>query len=1010
MTSIEAISFKEYLRLQVSRAKNAPVVDEYDSFILKIWDLFSLRAAAEDYFDKHKYVAKSRHGALPLPWEEIRSVLEGGGPPENTLTAIAKHHIQTLEALSSSMRKVLMRVREMVGIAHVQQLDSHCLRWLTRQPGYSPIEKAGARQEILGIIRKENFDTLENRVLKDFLRRCLAQSTMYLRRYKPKYSTHATILNVEKLKNLCASFLYLPESAKIKSLHEFPAPNYVLQQDRLYSRVWTEYCKLVRQDDVAERLWDRRKEVCKVYDTLHNDVDYHCSPKVRYATLIWFNELDGKRDILEAPIFEKAELLDVPVFDPVCKHEGTVVVDLTYPWDGRDLIVIPDNHPNAQPFIQNPHRPSLEPGKKVHLEEILENRDVDALASYFHNLHGMIGGAKWVVLVPDHWDATWLEKIICARPPSLTARSDIFLLWRSVAAAIGYQTKQRQLVKGESLLVEDGYSGDRFNAISIRFMGNGEGLALPQRASLRLHGENTESGDVRFLIERVKGDRSGLAKLNRPNSYGWRFGTLCGSDDLLIAGARECMRQISCGETPYFDELDAIALVVTTRDEQVVFSKPLVRHKERWPGGRKFTTDEKQRVGTLYAGSRKLLLYLAEGKPRDDLKLKEWNVDFDVATKDDAEILCHVEVTPGQGLAAAYFHATFLERPKLVDIGSAVPSDMTKIRIERELKRHFPPTMPYVEASSYAWTGIVHEQVDAFLRNGTTPDAALFYRAQSYWGHVDPTDRFCDRKYGIDRFFDSESMSPIDKLKRENVFGNNPQNRFPDHSIPDSQYKALFVRILATMRQDRNRYLRLLAWTYQYDNSDFEAIRTELFNQYVTNGIRLSEIETSFCANNFSSNDRRTGLLLKKALENICNDRTPDQRDLRLAYNLMQFHPTIMCWCETGLCENAFVSLVNAYNSYHFFRANLFGPAWIRSADNTKAAGFLIKTMLFLLHRRRFDGKCLTHPVGWIKSSKGTLQPPGQLSYPIGCKHEAMRVSFIGYVNGMGTLEGIPSN
>ena len=66
--------------------------------------------------------------------------------------------------------------------------------------------------------------------------------------------------------------------------------------------------------------------------------------------------------------------------------------------------------------------------------------------------------------------------------------------------------------------------------------------------------------------------------------------------------------------------------------------------------------------------------------------------------------------------------------------------------------------------------------------------------------------------------------------------------------------------------------------------------------------------------------------------------------------------------------------------------------------------------MLFILHKRRFDKECLVGPDGWIKSTDGNLLPPGQLSYEIGCKHETMRRSLIEYVNGRGTLEGIPNN
>ena len=121
--------------------------------------------------------------------------------------------------------------------------------------------------------------------------------------------------------------------------------------------------------------------------------------------------------------------------------------------------------------------------------------------------------------------------------------------------------------------------------------------------------------------------------------------------------------------------------------------------------------------------------------------------------------------------------------------------------------------------------------------------------------------------------------------------------------------------------------------------------------------------------------------------------------------------------CESTLCESAFNSLVVAYNKYQFYlqrgglRKEWAGP------DSTKKAGYLIKCMLFVLHRRRYDGSFLMTPQGWMSTRfvdngkiSFSLVPPGQLKEPIPCKHEAMRKSLIEYVNGRGTLDGIPSN
>ena len=1010
-------SFREYLRLQGAMVGTPPQDDEYDDFILKVWEFFDLRARAEDYFQNHPYVAKNMQGALPLPWCEIKLAFEKSGPPETVLTLIAKRHYGTIDAVVGNIRKVLARERSKVPIGRVQQVDSHCLRWLTRRPGYSPIEKAGARQEILGVVRRENYDTLENRVLKDFLRRCLALSSVYLRKNdKVEWWEEATIIAVRRLKALCIGALEQPEFEKVKAVSELPQPNYVLQQDPLYSRIWGEYLKILREEDVAERLWGRCDDIVKLYDKLHDGVSIHCSPCAKYDAHVWFNQLDGRNSIVEGQIWDN-ELLAIPIEEPEVEKEDVVIIDLTFPWDNRNILICPNDHPNARPFIQNPHKPSKEPGKQIHLEQILENRDAAHLADYFSYLHGILGGKRWVVLVPDHWDANWLEKVIWARPPSLVSRSDMFLLWRSIAAAIGYHTRLRQLTNDESLLVEDGYCHNKYNAVAIRFMDDGNGRVVPQRASLRLHGENATGGDIRFIVERDNGDRSVLAKLSRPNSFVWHFGCPCDGDDLLIVGARECLRRMSLNETPYFDELDSLALVVTTRDERIEFSKPLVRHTERWPGGKKFITDEKQPVGTLHSGSSKLLLYLAEGEPREDLKLKEWQVDFDITTKEDAEIMCQVEITPGQGLATACFFASFLEHPKLIDIGSATLSDMTKVRIERELKRHFPPTMPYVEACEEMWLTI-ENQIDDFLINGSAISNGLFAMAQNYWGVVDPYAKPSSgtRRYGKSRMFDANTMSPIDRLKRENVFGNAKNNRVPDAT---KNYKELF-RALVTATARDYRYLRLLAWTYQFDNPDLESLRSTLYEKYVKNENPLDVVETSFCANNFDDNDPRVGKILECALMNITS-RTPSENDLRLAYNLMQFHPAALSACDTLRCEKAFYAIVDAFNSYPFYtsRNSLFAY-WNRSTQTTKMAGYFIKCMLFILHRRRFDPECLADPRGWVRQcgrdGRETLVPDGLLGKEIPGftitlqAHEAMRKSLIEYINGRGTLEGIPSN
>ena len=112
-------------------------------------------------------------------------------------------------------------------------------------------------------------------------------------------------------------------------------------------------------------------------------------------------------------------------------------------------------------------------------------------------------------------------------------------------------------------------------------------------------------------------------------------------------------------------------------------------------------------------------------------------------------------------------------------------------------------------------------------------------------------------------------------------------------------------------------------------------------------------MEITFCANNYPPNSKMVSGLLGEVLERISEKRYK-QEELRLAYNLMQFHPGAMKDQDSTICERAMRRLVNDYNNYPFYQRGFWG-----GAGATKAAGYYLKCMLFLLHRRRFDSSFL---------------------------------------------------
>lgn len=75
-----------------------------------------------------------------------------------------------LELIAPKLRSQLNRVAEMMPLTHIQEMDAYCLRDYIRRPGKDAIEKAGARQELMGIQRYQAYqDYLQRRTDKEKL-------------------------------------------------------------------------------------------------------------------------------------------------------------------------------------------------------------------------------------------------------------------------------------------------------------------------------------------------------------------------------------------------------------------------------------------------------------------------------------------------------------------------------------------------------------------------------------------------------------------------------------------------------------------------------------------------------------------------------------------------------------------------------------------------------------------------------------------------------------------------
>ena len=187
-------------------------------------------------------------------WTRWKKVSTGEEPRMARVVEIASGHLIAIRNVCERPRKMLVRQREATPIGRVQELDSICLRDLIHRPGRTVLEKAGARQEILAITRRETVDTAENRVMRDFIRLCQHRARAY-ERENGRAREHPRVRTVVDLRSTCERLEVWSPLSGVGRLVGVPRPNYVLQKDRRYHPLWLQYDKLRHEEQAVDNIW-----------------------------------------------------------------------------------------------------------------------------------------------------------------------------------------------------------------------------------------------------------------------------------------------------------------------------------------------------------------------------------------------------------------------------------------------------------------------------------------------------------------------------------------------------------------------------------------------------------------------------------------------------------------------------------------------------------------------------------------------------------------------------------
>ncbi len=167
----------------------------------------------------------------------------------------------------SHPRHTLRRERQLKPIGQIQEIDSSCLRWLARQPGGTVTEKAGVKQVAMAVVRVEDVDTPENRVVRELLVRAGYACDRYLREHGSS-PDHPRVVQVNRFRHLLMNLLATTPICKAARLVGIPQPNYVLQRDPRYQVLWQAYIQLVRQQMLEDSIWRWRHRLYAEHATM----------------------------------------------------------------------------------------------------------------------------------------------------------------------------------------------------------------------------------------------------------------------------------------------------------------------------------------------------------------------------------------------------------------------------------------------------------------------------------------------------------------------------------------------------------------------------------------------------------------------------------------------------------------------------------------------------------------------------------------------------------------------
>jgi hypothetical protein len=175
-------------------------------------------------------------------------------PEMDIIVKQARELLAILEYLDRSPRRILRRTPEMIRLSRVQEIDRRGMIWLVRQPGDTMAERAGSRQRVYAIAREENFNTLENRVVRSYAQLAAMIAREYVGKH-PGAARSGRVVTVDKFGKRCRQLEADLAAYDVGEARSDATPNFVLQDNPNYRKVWDAWKVLLNRGRIVDELW-----------------------------------------------------------------------------------------------------------------------------------------------------------------------------------------------------------------------------------------------------------------------------------------------------------------------------------------------------------------------------------------------------------------------------------------------------------------------------------------------------------------------------------------------------------------------------------------------------------------------------------------------------------------------------------------------------------------------------------------------------------------------------------